>query len=228
MNRTVSLNIIILLFWQVGHCQHKENHTGRQDANEYMHQTSHEELARIFDSSERDKWQKPDEVIRFLGEIEDKTVIDLGSGSGYFTFRLALAGAKVIAADIDRKFIEMINEKMLNYNLSHENIKTVQIHENELNIEHNTADIILLVNVYHHISDRVDYFRKANSVLKSNGKIVIVDFYKRSLPVGPPKNHKISKEEVIKELDEAGYKDIDVNTDLLEYQYIITTKKYTH
>ena len=83
-----------------------------------------------------------------------------------------------------------------------------------------------MVNVYHHVSDRVNYFSNANSILNVDGRMVIVDFYKKSLPVGPPKNHKISKGVVLEELQKAGYSKIEVNTELLEYQYIITAYKY--
>ena len=223
----INLLFFILLFTlQIGICQHHENDSDKSSVNDYMLQTSQEKLAKVFDSPERDKWQKPDEVIKFLGEIEDKTIVDVGSGSGYFSIRLALAGAKVIAADIDPEFLQIIEKKQKELNIDQDELKTVRIDENKLNIDAHSANIVFLVNAYHHISDRVNYFSSVNSTLKENGKIVIVDFYKKTLPVGPPKNHKISKEEVLKELKEAGYENIEINTELLEYQYIITAQKY--
>jgi len=195
-------------------------------ANEYMLQNSHEKLVKIFESSERDSWQKPAEVIKFLGEVKGKIIVDVGSGSGYFSFRLVKAGAKVIAADIDPEFLKVIEKKRKEYDIDLDDLKTVRINEDNLNIDAGSADIIFLVNVYHHISDRVNYFSSVNSTLKEDGKIVIVDFYKKKLPVGPPKNHKISKEVVLTEMKEAGYKNIEININLLEYQYIITALKY--
>ena len=211
---------------QVGFCQHHNDDSVGMSVNELMLQSSHEKLAKVFDSSERDDWQKPDEVIKFLGEIKDKTIVDLGSGSGYFSFRLVKAGANVIAADVDSAFLQIIEKKQKELNIDQDELKTVRIDENKLNIDAHSANIVFLVNAYHHISDRVNYFSSVNSTLKENGKIVIVDFYKKTLPVGPPKNHKISKEEVLKELKEAGYENIEINTELLEYQYIITAQKY--
>lgn len=152
--------------------------------------------------------------------------MDVGSGSGYFALRLAYTGAIVIAADVDSKFLKAIEDKRSTNNIAQDRLKTILIGEDELNIDRNSADIIFLVNVYHHITNRVEYFANANSILKENGKIVIVDFYKKNLPVGPPENHKISKQAVLSELNEAGYRDIDLNTTLLEYQYIITANKF--
>lgn len=221
------MTTILLIFLSLkGYCQHQETKYVENDANKHMHQNSHEQLAKIFDSSARDEWQKPEEVIKYLGNIKGQSIVDVGSGSGYFTFRLAASGALVIAADIDQEFLDMIEEKRSKLNFDVEQVKTKQISEKELNIESNSADIVLLVNVYHHITNRVDYFRRANSVLKKTGKIVIVDFYKKDLPVGPPKHHKISKEKILDELSVAGYKRLDINTELLDYQYIITAYKF--
>jgi ubiquinone/menaquinone biosynthesis C-methylase UbiE len=211
---------------QIGFCQQYDDDSVGTSANEFMLQSSHENLAKVFDSSERDDWQKPDEVIEFLGEIKDKTIVDVGSGSGYFSFRLVKAGANVIAADIDSEFLQIIEKKQKELNIDQDELKTVRIDENKLNIDTRSADIVFLVNAYHHISDRVNYFSSVNSTLKEDGKIVIVDFYKKTLPVGPPKNHKISKEVVLKELKEAGYEKVEINTELLEYQYIITAYKF--
>ena len=220
----LALSMITLL--QEALCQHNSSDSTKSTANEYMHQSSHEELAKIFDSSERDSWQKPDLVINFLGEISGKTVVDVGSGSGYFSFRLVEAGANVIAADVDPDFLKMIKEKQEKYNIEQGRLTTKLIENTELNINSNSVDIVFLVNVYHHISDRVDYFSSVNSKMKQHGKIVIVDFYKKTLPIGPSKNHKISKEVVLEELNTAGFQKIDVNIELLEYQYIITAYKH--
>lgn len=220
------LAVSLITFLQEATGQHNSSDSTQSTANEYMHQSSHEELAKIFDSSERDSWQKPDLVINFLGDISGKTVVDVGSGSGYFSFRLVEAGANVIAADVDPDFLRMIKEKQEKYNIEQGRLTTKLIENSELNINSNSADIVFLVNVYHHISDRVEYFSNVNSKLKQDGKIVIVDFYKKTLPIGPSKSHKISKEIVLKELDTAGFQKIDVNIELLEYQYIITAYKY--
>jgi len=226
MIKLVAFLLISVCFMQIANAQEHKEDSANPTANEYMHQNSHEELAKAFDSSERDKWQKPEEVIAFLGNIENKTIIDLGSGSGYFTFRLVGAGANVIATDVDNEFLKIIEEKQKQLDIDHDKLKTMLISENELSIGTNMVDLVFMVNVYHHLSNRVSYFNAVNNILRQNGKIVIVDFYKETLPVGPSKNHKISKDEVLKELDEAGFKNIDVNTELLEYQYIITAYKF--
>ena len=132
----INLVFFIHLFTlQIGICQYHENDSDKSSANDYMLQTSQEKLANVFDSPERDNWQKPDEVIKFLGEIEDKTIVDVGSGSGYFSIRLALAGANVIAADVDPEFLQIIEKKQKKLNIDQDELKTVRIDENKLNID---------------------------------------------------------------------------------------------
>jgi hypothetical protein len=62
-----------------------------------------EKYIAFLERADRDLWQKPDEVVTALGLLGDETVLDLGAGSGYFTFRLAnaLPRGKVIAADTE-------------------------------------------------------------------------------------------------------------------------------
>ena len=48
-----------------------------------------EDMAKDFNDPSRDEWQKPYEVIALFGDAEGKTVLDLGAGTGYFTFKLA-------------------------------------------------------------------------------------------------------------------------------------------
>jgi ubiquinone/menaquinone biosynthesis C-methylase UbiE len=61
--------------------------------------------------------------------------------------------------------------------------------------------------------------------LKSNGELIVIDFLKKELPIGPKSSHKYSKEKVVTELKQSGFKNFEVNTDLLEMQYIIRAKK---
>jgi ubiquinone/menaquinone biosynthesis C-methylase UbiE len=83
-----------------------------------------------------------------------------------------------------------------------------------------SVDVVFLCNTYHHIDNRGDYFRKVSKGLKAGGRVVIVDFYKKELPIGPPPAHKMSQENVKKEFKQAGYKLIRSH-DLLPYQYFL-------
>jgi len=61
--------------------------------------------------------------------------------------------------------------------------------------------------VYHHIENQVDYFAKTKSALTPNGRVAIVDFYhdERSGELGFPKHHLVPREQVITNMEQAGY-----------------------
>ncbi len=201
------------------HEHHDDSKTGHGQANEFMHRSSVEHLIDRFESPERDAYQQPEKVMDYLGDIKDKTVIDIGAGSGYFSVRLAERGANVIAADVDDEFQAFIKSRIEKENLN--NIETRKIPYDAPGLKDQEVDLVLLVNTYHHIEDRPAYFSKVKKGTKTDGELVIIDYFKYDIPVGPPTNHKISIDLVIGELKEAGYTNFTVNVDLLDYQYII-------
>ena len=108
-------NVILplLLFAMLFSCneksqhEHGEHHNQGHDhnrSNEHMNRRSFEDLVANFESEDRAAWQKPGSVIALLGDLQGKTVLDIGSGTGYFSFRLADKGARVVAADVDKRF----------------------------------------------------------------------------------------------------------------------------
>jgi ubiquinone/menaquinone biosynthesis C-methylase UbiE len=81
-----------------------------------------------------------------------------------------------------------------------------------------SADVVFLCDTLHHVDDRVAYFRKLSSALKPGGRVIVIDFEKKPLPVGPPPEHKLSREDVIAEFHTAGYRLVR-DHDFLPYQY---------
>jgi cyclopropane fatty-acyl-phospholipid synthase-like methyltransferase len=191
-------------------------------ANEYMHQSSNEELIKRFESKERDEYQKPEKVLDFLGDLEGKTIVDIGAGSGYFSVKLADKAEKVIAADVDQEFLNYIQKRIEKNELK--NIETRKIPYDSPLLKDSEVDMIFIVNTYHHIENRSDYFAKAKKGLKENGELVIIDFFKSESPVGPPLEMKIAIDEVVADLKKAGYTTFEAETNLLPYQYILKAK----
>lgn len=214
---------------ELNHKAKTEHHDGKhhgdghsKTANEYMHSSSTEELIERFESPERDAYQQPDRVLEYLGDLDGKKIMDIGAGSGYFSLKLADKGAQVIAADVDDKFQEIIKKRIEENKI--ENIELRKIPYDSPNLTDAEVDKVLIVNTYHHIENRVDYFKKVKQGIKSDGELVVIDFFKKEIPVGPPTNHKVDLETVKKELKEAGFAQLDVNVDLLQYQFIIRAK----
>ncbi len=204
------------------HKHHEDKEPKHGSANEHMHLSSVKDLIVRFESPERDAYQQPQKVLENLGNLQGKTIMDIGAGSGYFSVKLAEKGATVIAADVDDEFQEYLQNRIDKNNLK--NIETRKIPYDAPGLREEEADMVLIVNTYHHIESRPTYFAKVKKGTKSNGALVIIDFFKTDIPVGPPLNHKLPIDEVVNELKKAGYTSFNVNVDLLPYQYIIKAK----
>ena len=80
--------------------------------------------------------------------------------------------------------------------------------------------MVLVVDTYHHIDDRVAYFRRLRGSLRPPGRVAVVDWQKRELPVGPEMDHKLAREQVVHEMEQAGFKLVE-ESGILPYQYFL-------
>ena len=159
--------------------------------------------AKTFDDPARDAWQKPDEVVAALGLSDNANIADLGAGTGYFSMRLArrVPLGKVFAVDIEADMVRYLSERAGKEGLA--NVTAVQGASEDAHLPE-PVDLVLVVDTYHHIAERVAYFSRLGASLRPGGKLAIVDFTRES-PMGPPPEHRIPPEEVTRELGSAGF-----------------------
>jgi predicted methyltransferase len=160
--------------------------------------------AKVFDDPKRDAWQKPHEVIQALRLKPDAVIADIGSGTGYFSARFAnmSPNSRVYGIDTEPDMVKYLAERAQREGLK--NITAVRAKPGDPQLPEK-ADLILLVDVYHHVENREPYFRQLQSSLKPGGRIAIIDFRMDS-PEGPPKAARIAPEQVKAELQRAGYR----------------------
>jgi ubiquinone/menaquinone biosynthesis C-methylase UbiE len=164
--------------------------------------------AKMFNKKASDPKSKPDQILEILALQPGQTIADIGAGGGYFSLRFADAVGKngrVYAIDTNPEFLEFIMNIANERGLS--NIKTVLTAEDKLILPKKSLDIIFLRNVYHHLPNRVGYFGNLKKFLKSEGKIVIIE-YKRGGPFSFQRifGHYVLKEKIVKEMEDAGYR----------------------
>jgi ubiquinone/menaquinone biosynthesis C-methylase UbiE len=194
--------ILTNLSWAQQHGQQGHEHRrGPADLKDYI-----EALER----PERDKDQKPDEVIKALNLDEYMTIADIGAGSGYFTRKFVWAvqdKGMVYAIDIEPAMLKY-NEEMIEHLHTPYNAKFVVAKSDDPLLPPAAVDLVFLCNTYHHLDNRPDYFKRVRESLKPTGRVAIIDFYhdERSGEVGFPKEHLVSRERVIDEMAQAGYK----------------------
>ncbi len=208
----------------LGHAQQQEQHRRlHQEADPTKQSFADVERFRaLFESSERDGWQKPFEVIRALGVQPGATVADIGAGTGHFARRMArVVGERgtVFAADFEPNMVVELRASAERDGLA--SLIPVLASADDPRLPDGTADLIFICNTWHHIADRVAYARRLKRDLAPGGRVAIVDFYKRALPVGPPSPHKLTAAEVQTEFEAAGYRLAKRIDELLPYQYVL-------
>lgn len=178
-----------------------------------------ERWAQVFDDPSRDAWQKPEEVIRTLDLAPDARVADIGAGTGYFAVRLAraLPQGRVYAVDIEPDMVRYLEQRARRAQL--DNLAPIRGVPDDPRLPQK-VNLALLVNTFHHIEQRQDYFALLRDSLAPRARLAIIDFRIDS-PVGPPKGVRIAAEEVARELEAAGYELVEQHPFLLNQYFLV-------
>ncbi|MEE8336322.1 MAG: class I SAM-dependent methyltransferase [Candidatus Neomarinimicrobiota bacterium] len=181
-----------------------------------------ERWEKIFEDTIRNEWQKPEQVIELMNIPENAVIADIGSATGYFPVRFAMAAnkGKIYGIDIEPEMVDFLNKRARKEGF--ENLRSI-LGKPDNPLIPEKVDFIFICNTYHHINERPKYFSRLKGDLKPGGVLVIVDFLKGDLPVGPPDKHKLAFTQVIEELALAGY-DLVQHYQELPYQYMLTFK----
>ncbi len=207
--------LLIAFLLLVAGCTTEPSHTPS------THQHSFEDAerwAQVFDDPARDAWQKPDEVLKALALPPDAIVADIGAGTGYFSVRLAaqLPRGHVYAADVELSMVRHLAERAARENLR--NLIPVHAQVDTPGLP-TRADVVLLVDTYHHLEGRERYFRGLRELLTPSGRVAIIDFRADS-PIGPPKHLRMAPAQVEAEMKAAGYV-VAARHDFLPRQYFL-------
>ncbi len=155
----------------------------------------------------RDSWQRPAEVFDALGLKPGHRVADIGSGSGYFTFRLAAqvgAEGKVYAVDIDQEAIDKLRKRKEREKL--EQVEPILGESDDPRLP-NDLDAVLIVDSYHEFRGYDRMMQAVFRALKPGGRMVIID---GEGPSGRPRTeyhrlHTIPAELVREEITRNGF-----------------------
>ena len=178
-----------------------------------------ERWAARFEDPSRDAWQRPDALIALLDVQRDALIADIGSATGYLTVRLARAAplGVVYGVDIEPEMVRYLGERAEREGL--ENLHSLLGAPDDPKLP-GPVDLVVIVNTYHHIEDRVAYMRRLLASLTPAGRVAIIDFKPGPLPVGPGPSVKLPPSQVEDELRAAGYHLSQSDDTLLPYQFI--------
>ncbi len=172
------------------------------------------------DDPKRDAYQKPQDVIEALGVRPGEVIADIGAGSGYFSIRLAHhvgADGHVFAVDVSPDMVRHLHARIRDMGLL--NVSPILAPPDDPLLPQ-PVDRFLVVNVWHHVENQAAYLERMGKLLKPGGQIVMIDFQKGELPVGPPPGMKIRREDLVRQMESHGFKLAKEHT-FLPYQYFL-------
>lgn len=171
-------------------------------------------------SSDRNGWQKPDEVIEALFIKEGDIVADVGAGAGYFTPRLSAAvGNKgtVYATETLDELVELLLKTTTEHGLA--NVKVVKATPENPRLPYASLDLAFVCNNMPRVDLVFVFFDQIKRSLKTGGRLALIDWREDSRFGGPPEFRR-SKKEVIKILTGMGFVLIK-DYDFLPEQYFL-------
>jgi ubiquinone/menaquinone biosynthesis C-methylase UbiE len=189
-----------------------------------MHQLHQDPKSYIgaLEDPQRDAYQKPHEVLSALRLKPGEVIADIGAGSGYFTFRFShFVGAKgkVYAVDVSPDMILHINRRIRD--LKPNNVISILADPDDPLLADRSVNRFFFSDSWHHIENQTKYLSLMKRILKPGGEVVMIDFHKKKeIPVGPPLDMRIAREDVIKQMEKNGFRLAKEHT-FLPYQYFL-------
>ena len=162
----------------------------------------HDKQSRL-ENPERLKELSPEKTLRRIGLKQGHVFCDIGAGTGIFSLPAALITNNIVyALEISDEMLAIIAEKAKEAGLNQ--IVPVKVQGDDFGVADGTADVLLLATVLHEIPDKTDFLIRAKRMLKSEGKIAVIEFHKRQTVMGPPVERRISEEETEAAMQAAG------------------------
>lgn len=193
---------------------------GREIAQVMGHQA-----ADWLDRPERETEEAPSLLLKLLKIKSGMTLVDLGAGSGYLTFPMAeLTGAKgkVLAVDIQQEMLDIINQRKRERNLP--NVETILGTITDPKIPASSADLILMVDVYHEFDHPFEMTQSMVKSLKPGGRIAFVEYRGEDPDVPIKLLHKMTEAQVKREMSSFPIKWVET-VRALPRQHIIIFQK---
>jgi ubiquinone/menaquinone biosynthesis C-methylase UbiE len=174
---------------------------------------------------EREVEEQPEKMLDALKILPGMTVADVGAGAGYQSLRLARrVGPEgvVLATDVQPQMLRMLaaNAKRAGF----ENIKPILCTQDDPKLPEGAVDLILLVDVYHEVSDPDVALQGWLEALKPGGRIVFVEFRAEDPDVPIKPEHKMTVDQVRKEVEPQGFAFKELH-EFLPWQHIIVFEK---
>jgi ubiquinone/menaquinone biosynthesis C-methylase UbiE len=171
-------------------------------------------------TTQRDSWQKVEEIFAALQVDEGDWIADVGAGAGFFSFRLSERvgpTGKVIAQDIDADVLAELREAARREGFS--NIETIVGSTDDPRLPEAALDGVLIVNAYHEMREYEAMLAGIKRALRPGGRLVVVDMPPADESMsrrGQMQQHDIAIGLVVDDLGAAGFEVIQQVADFVD------------
>jgi ubiquinone/menaquinone biosynthesis C-methylase UbiE len=178
------------------------------------------------DRAERVSEEEPDVALDVIKLVRGSTVADVGAGSGYMTVKMARRvgpSGKVYANDIQPEMLAQLRRRLAADRIT--NVETILGAVDDPRLPDSAIDLILMVDVYHELSEPQEMLRRMHAALKPGGRLVLLEYRKEdpSVPIRP--EHKMSIADAKIEVEAEGYTLSKVDEVLPRQHILIFTKR---
>lgn len=144
------------------------------------------------------KFLNPSEIVAQMGLMQGQTVADLGCGNGFYVLPAAQmvgGGGTVYAVDVQESKLAATVSIANQFGYRNVRVRQADLARPLLDLPQNSCDAIIIGNILHEISDKQQLLKNAYRLLKSPGKLLVVEWKKNTVPIGPPMNNRIDQEQ---------------------------------
>jgi len=174
---------------------------------------------------ERESEENVEGALNAIGLKPGMTVAEVGAGTGYVALRMARRvgpAGKVYANDVQPEMLQLLRGNALKAGLT--NVSTVLGTESDPQLPPAQIDLIILVDVYHEFSQPQKMLAGIRAALKSDGRLVQLEYRKEDPAVPILLDHKMSVAEAKTEVEAEGFKLGPVIETLPRQHILIYTK----
>ncbi len=174
---------------------------------------------------EREDEERPEAMLDALKLKPGDVVADVGAGVGYTSLRLAKrVGPKgtVYATDIQPQMIAMLKDNLKRAKVA--NVKPVLCTGDDPKLPESVVDLAIMIDVYHECANPAATLKGLHKALKPKGRLVLVEFRAEDPDVPIKPEHKMTVEQVRKEIEPQGFAFKELQ-DFLPWQHIIIFEK---
>lgn len=176
------------------------------------------------DRPQRIQEERTDLLLAALDLGSGDTVVDLGAGTGYFTFPMAaeIPSGTVLAVDIQPQMLDIIEQRANQSGIT--NIELVLADECDPRLAGRSIDLVLLVDAYHEFLCPREVMQAVVGALAPDGRVVLVEYRGEDPTIGIKPLHTMSLAQARKEMTAIGLV-FDHVSDVLPKQHLMTFRK---